>query len=224
MDFSKIIRGAKRVGLPASYIAQLNVHPERSGRGGSVVLIVRRPQESVERPAGVLATAERCLVAPTYCSDAAESCPPLRNLERCDVGKNNKFLNPETFVFWTVRFHRNTASHKSFMSPILLIRDSNHASSRPGTAKRLKPLGRWLYFQLTPHVSVEDLCGRSVSAPFPMCCCHSVACGTASQTRVSNAVDYAKFYSRTHDAVIRVYDAAGNVIETHEHAADFKEW
>ena len=25
-------------------------------------------------------------------------------------------------------------------------------------------------------------------------------------------------------AVIRVYDAAGNVIETHEHAGDFKEW
>jgi hypothetical protein len=26
-----------------------------------------------------------------------------------------------------------------------------------------------------------------------------------------------------HDAVIRVYDAAGNVIETREHAGDFKE-
>jgi hypothetical protein len=25
-------------------------------------------------------------------------------------------------------------------------------------------------------------------------------------------------------ALIRVYDAAGNVIETHEHAGDFKEW
>jgi hypothetical protein len=25
-------------------------------------------------------------------------------------------------------------------------------------------------------------------------------------------------------AVIRVYDKAGNVIETHEHAGDFKEW
>jgi hypothetical protein len=25
-------------------------------------------------------------------------------------------------------------------------------------------------------------------------------------------------------AVIRVFDAAGNVIETHEHAGDFKEW
>jgi hypothetical protein len=27
-----------------------------------------------------------------------------------------------------------------------------------------------------------------------------------------------------HDAVIRVYDAAGNVIETHEHKGDFKDW
>ena len=35
--------------------------------------------------------------------------------------------------------------------------------------------------------------------------------------------DYAKFYSRSHDAVIRVNDYAGNVIETHEHAGDFKE-
>jgi hypothetical protein len=33
-----------------------------------------------------------------------------------------------------------------------------------------------------------------------------------------------KFRSRSHDAVIRVYDAAGNVIETHEHACDFREW
>jgi hypothetical protein len=38
---------------------------------------------------------------------------------------------------------------------------------------------------------------------------------------VSN--DYAKFYSRSHNAVIRVYDEAGNVIETHEHKGDFKE-
>jgi hypothetical protein len=37
-------------------------------------------------------------------------------------------------------------------------------------------------------------------------------------------LNYAKFYSRSHDAVIRVYDGAGNVIETHEHKGDFKEW
>jgi hypothetical protein len=36
--------------------------------------------------------------------------------------------------------------------------------------------------------------------------------------------DIAKFFSRSHDAVIRVYDEAGNVIETHEHADEFKEW
>jgi hypothetical protein len=40
---------------------------------------------------------------------------------------------------------------------------------------------------------------------------------------VSKAIDYAKFRSRSHDAVIRVYDEAGNVIETHEHKADFKD-
>ena len=41
---------------------------------------------------------------------------------------------------------------------------------------------------------------------------------------VSNAISFAKHYSRSHNAVIRVYDDAGNVIETHEHKGDFKEW
>jgi len=40
---------------------------------------------------------------------------------------------------------------------------------------------------------------------------------------VSNAIGYAKFRSRSHDVMIRVYDEAGNVIETYEHAGDFKE-
>jgi hypothetical protein len=41
---------------------------------------------------------------------------------------------------------------------------------------------------------------------------------------IANAIGYAMHRSRSHDAVIRVYDTAGNVIETHEHAGDFKEW
>ena len=41
---------------------------------------------------------------------------------------------------------------------------------------------------------------------------------------VSNALGYAKFFSRLQAAVIRVYDEAGNVIETHEHAGELKEW
>jgi hypothetical protein len=40
---------------------------------------------------------------------------------------------------------------------------------------------------------------------------------------ISNAIEYAKFRSRSHHAVIRVRDRAGNVIDTHEHAGDFKE-
>jgi hypothetical protein len=38
----------------------------------------------------------------------------------------------------------------------------------------------------------------------------------------SNAVSYAKFFSRSHNAVVRVYDDAGNVIEAHEHTGDSK--
>jgi len=43
-------------------------------------------------------------------------------------------------------------------------------------------------------------------------------------TKPDDALDYAKFFSRSHDAVIRVDDEAGDVIETHEHKGDFKEW
>jgi hypothetical protein len=40
---------------------------------------------------------------------------------------------------------------------------------------------------------------------------------------ISNAMGYAEHYSRSHDALIRVYDVAGNVIETDEHKGEFKE-
>jgi len=36
----------------------------------------------------------------------------------------------------------------------------------------------------------------------------------------ANAIGYAKHRSRACNAVIRVYDAAGNVIETHQHAGE----
>jgi hypothetical protein len=52
---------------------------------------------------------------------------------------------------------------------------------------------------------------------------HALPFGRLWYEDASAAFDYAKFYSRSHDALIRVYDAAGNVIETHEHAGDFKE-
>ena len=49
--------------------------------------------------------------------------------------------------------------------------------------------------------------------------CHSIRLW---YTEPIDAVDYAKFFSRSHDAVIRVYDESDDVIEAHEHAGDFK--
>jgi hypothetical protein len=44
--------------------------------------------------------------------------------------------------------------------------------------------------------------------------------GTNAVSRMQ--IGYAEHYSRSHDAVIRVYDAIRNVIETHEHAGGFQ--
>jgi hypothetical protein len=41
---------------------------------------------------------------------------------------------------------------------------------------------------------------------------------------IDNAIGYAKHRSRSLDAVIRLYDKAGNVTETHGPAGEFKDW
>jgi len=46
----------------------------------------------------------------------------------------------------------------------------------------------------------------------------------AGPNAAANAIGYAENRSQSHHAVIRVYDAAGNVIETHNPKGDFKEW
>jgi hypothetical protein len=51
-------------------------------------------------------------------------------------------------------------------------------------------------------------------------CCHSVGLW---YTKPDDAVDDAKFHSRSRDAVIHVYDESGNLIEVHKHAGDFRE-
>jgi hypothetical protein len=46
----------------------------------------------------------------------------------------------------------------------------------------------------------------------------------AGPNAIANAIKFAKFYSRSRDVVIRVYDSAGNVIDRHaQGAGDFKE-
>ena len=40
---------------------------------------------------------------------------------------------------------------------------------------------------------------------------------------VVNAIGYALHRSRSHDAVVRLYDTEGNVVGTHEHRGAFRE-
>jgi hypothetical protein len=46
----------------------------------------------------------------------------------------------------------------------------------------------------------------------------------AEPNAISDAIGYAKHRSRSHHAVILVFDDAGNAVETHEHKGEFKEW
>jgi hypothetical protein len=47
-------------------------------------------------------------------------------------------------------------------------------------------------------------------------CCHSQHYGMGEPNAITNAIGYAEHFSRSHDAVICVYDAAGDMMETHE--------
>jgi hypothetical protein len=71
----------------------------------------------------------------------------------------------------------------------------------------------WLLGSAIPYLNVEKVDLISDALPF----------GQLWYDTPDNAIGYAMHYSRSADAVIRVYDVAGNVIETHEHKGDFKE-
>ena len=71
-------------------------------------------------------------------------------------------------------------------------------------------------YQIRPH---RDGRVDLISDVLPFRC----ACWYSESDAISDAVAYAKLYSRSHDAVIRVYDEAGDVIWAHEHKVDFKE-
>ena len=47
--------------------------------------------------------------------------------------------------------------------------------------------------------------------------------GAIFYMRIQQAVGFAKFYSRLHSALIRVYDNTGKLIEVHRHKGDLEE-
>jgi len=72
-------------------------------------------------------------------------------------------------------------------------------------------------YEVRPHRDHRGVNLISNGLPFGRLC-------YGEPNAISNEVDYTKFRSWSHDAVIRVYDDAGNVIETHEHAGDLKKF
>jgi hypothetical protein len=71
-------------------------------------------------------------------------------------------------------------------------------------------------YEVRPRKDKDGVDLISDALPFgPVCC--------GGRNPVANAIWYAKSYSRSHPALIRVYDDAGNVIETHKHAGEFKD-
>ena len=69
------------------------------------------------------------------------------------------------------------------------------------------------------------VCSAAAAAPEQVTCDSPCDCHDAhgDDNAVANAVGYATYFSCSHDAVIRVYDVAGKVIETHEYKGEFKE-
>jgi hypothetical protein len=71
-------------------------------------------------------------------------------------------------------------------------------------------------YEIRPHSDGRvDL----ISDVLPFRC----ACWCSEPDAISDAMTYAKLFSRSHDAVIQVYDEAGDVIWAYVHKVDFEE-
>jgi hypothetical protein len=81
----------------------------------------------------------------------------------------------------------------------------------PGNPKSMIHL-----YQVRPRKDKRGVDPISDALPFGRLC-------YAEPNAISNAIGYAKFYSRSHHVVIRVFDESGTVIEKHEHDGNFQE-
>jgi hypothetical protein len=73
---------------------------------------------------------------------------------------------------------------------------------------------RYRFCDCGPHSAETDQSGETVSL---------ISLSLRSQFHFVARPNVGRVYSRLHRAVIRVYDDAGNVIETHEHKGELKE-
>src|SRR6516165_11556487 len=103
---------------------------------------------------------------------------------------------------------------------------SGHSSTQQSWAKRLPML-----MEILPSLSM--LLGSTCSLPAliispgrqrHLSVAPCVSFSVASDYDRSSNQSLQPTAERSHPVAIRVFDATGNVIETHEHKGDFKEW
>src|SRR5215472_8200855 len=117
-------------------------------------------------------------------------------------------------------------SEKVWASQMSSMKLSSHSSRnaklRPITKRKLSSFPRSLKDRSATDHHVYEATPRKdhrgvdlISNPLPF--------ARLWYDTLDNAIGYAMHSSRSHDAIIRVYDDAGNVIETHERKGEFKE-
>jgi hypothetical protein len=114
------------------------------------------------------------------------------------------------------RFGWASATHMIKLTANLCIAicsSTNAVSFSSGTYNETLPVAKRVY-EVRPRKDTRGVDVISDALPF----------GRLWYDTPDNAIGYAMHSSRSYDVVIRAYDAAGNVIETHEHKGDFKGW
>jgi hypothetical protein len=102
----------------------------------------------------------------------------------------------------------------SFFSAMLIVCSTLHEHASRGRAcKKREDVFRCLCGPRKDHRGVDLI---SDALPFGRL-------WYGEPNAISNAGGYAKHHSCSHDAVFRVYDEAGDVIEAHEQVDEFKE-
>jgi hypothetical protein len=142
----------------------------------------------------------KCLSISSALTRAAETAG-------CDFGRSSGWRMQS--VRHQFNYGRSATGDSEAASPTC------HASTR-STSRKKSPTSPNHLMQATHVYEVRPRKDHR-SVDLILKCCHSVGCGTGEP---DHAIEYAKFRSRSHHAVIRVYDESGNVIETHEHGGD----
>src|SRR5437870_5442535 len=87
--------------------------------------------------------------------------------------------------------------------------------------------GKFFLDKLSPHgyfafMHVYEVCARTDRRGFDLIS-DALPFGRLWYDRAEDTIGYAKFISRSHGALIRVFDESVTVIETHEHGGNFQE-